>query len=199
MYGVEVLTAPSAEPVTVAELRTRLRLNHTAEDTDLAEFLSAAVEQFEQDCNRPILSTTYRQSLSRWPHDGIIVLGRGGVTAVSAVKSYAADGSAEDLDADAWLAVLSTPPARVELAMIPVEVLTAGGIVRRPVGCVEFTAGWASAAAVPALVKRGVKLLAAHFYEHREAYREGKLDELPIGWWNLVNKFKLGVSGDWGQ
>ena len=199
MYGVEVTAAPGNSPVEVLDLRKRLRLNHQAEDDQLTEFLADAVEQFELDACRPVLATTYRQSLSCWPTSSVIVLGRGGVTAVTAVKVYQADGSIETLDADQWRADLATPPARVTLAEVPDLVTTDAGIDVTPVGCVEFTAGWSSAAAVPKMVRRALMLLAAHFYQHREAYREGKLDELPVGWRHVVNKFKLGVSGDWGQ
>jgi uncharacterized phiE125 gp8 family phage protein len=198
VYGITVVTPPAAAPVAAAELRARLRLNDAAEDADLTEFLAAAVEQFEHDTNRPVLATAYRQDLARWPC-GPVVLGRGGVTEVTAVKAYDADGSPAALAADRWRADLVTPPARVHLAEVPAAVTTAAGIAVTPVGCVEFTAGWADAAAVPRLVRTALMLLAGHYYEHREAYREGRLDELPLGWWNVVSKFKLGISGDWGQ
>ena len=49
------------------------------------------------------------------------------------------------------------------------------------------------------MVIRAVKLLAAHYYEHREAYTADKLEEIPLGWSAVVAKFKLGISGDWGD
>lgn len=198
MYGVTTTAAPTTEPVTLAAFKRRLRINHAAEDEDLAEMLAAAVEQFELDAHRPVLGTSYRQDLGRWPCGGI-VLGRGGVTAVTAVKTYAADGSTSTLDADQWRANLLTPPARVHLAAVPDPVTTAGGICVTPVGCVEFTAGWASADAVPRIVRTAVLLLAGHYYANREAYLTGTLSELPKGWRDVVNKYKLGIEGDWGM
>jgi uncharacterized phiE125 gp8 family phage protein len=199
MYGVEVLAAAPAPPVTAAELRARLRLNDQAEDPDLDEFIAAAVEKFEHDTHgQPVLATTYRQTLSAWPC-GPIVLGRGGITSVTAVKVYQADGSTVDLAADQWRADLVTPPARVYLAATPAAITTATGIPVSPVGAVEFVAGWPSIAAVPRMVKVALKLLAAHWYEHREAYREGKLEELPDGWRAVVAKFDTKLAGHWGQ
>jgi len=191
MFAVEVITPPAGVPILPEELRNRLRLNEQGEDDELAEFLGAAVEQFELDSNRPVLSTVYRQDLSRWPA-GVVILGRGGVTDVAAVRRYLADGTAEDLDQADWYADIATPPARVYLSTVP-------PVESSPVGCVEFTAGWTSAEVVPKVVRTALMLLAAHYYENREAYTSGTLTQVPAGWWPIVNRYKLGVVGDWGQ
>jgi uncharacterized phiE125 gp8 family phage protein len=196
VYDVTIIT-PAAAPITAPELRARLRLNDDSEDDALAEFLTTAVEMFEDEANRPVLATAYRQTFDKWPCE--IVLGRGGVTEVTAVKRYLADSSTEDVAADQWLAILTTPPARVALAAPPALVTTAAGIVVAPVGCVEFTAGWADADAVPKQVVTALKLMAGFLYEHREAHTELKLSELPYGWRRVVSRYKLGISGDWGQ
>lgn len=224
MYGIEVLTPPATDPVAVAELRAWLRLNDTSEDDVLGELLAGAVDLFESDACRPVLATTYRQHLARWPFGpflpsqpypsagvfmpavaagvlpwfpGQVVLGRGGVTAVAGVYRKLADGSAEALAG--WTADLATPPARVSLAAVPAPVLTAAGVPVSPVGYVEYTAGWPSLSAVPRFVKTAVKLLAGHWYQNREAHSEKKLSELPDGWCRVVNRYRTGISGDWGQ
>src|SRR5262245_339843 len=193
MFAVFETIPPTGVPITAAELRTRLRLNEQGEDAELDEFLASAVEQFELDALRPVLATGYRQDLSRWPA-GVVICGRGGVPSITAVRRYPADGTTESLDPAAWHADISTPPARVYLDSIPPT-------EHSPVGCVEFTAGWPDPAAVPAVVRTALMLLAGHWYENREAYRDSPFDmhALPAGWWSVVNKFKLGLSGDWGQ
>lgn len=201
MYAVTVVTPPAAKPVSAETLRNRLRLNSDSEDAELEEMLAAAVELWEHDTNRPVLATAYRQDFAAWPWDARLILGRGGVSSVTAVKQYNADGSTTALAADAWRADLLTPPARVLLASVPAEISTAAGIAVSPVGCVEFTAGWASVEDVPAGVLTALKLLAAHWYEHREAWRDSafELRETPDGWKRFVTRYKLGLSGDWGQ
>lgn len=197
MFGIEIVT-PAAEPIPAAALRARLRLNDPGEDAELADLLASAVEQFEADAGRPVLATVYRQNLSCWPC-GPIVLGRGGVTAVNAVGWYDADGERQDLDAGQWRAELLTPPARVTLAEVPGLVTTDAGIDVATVGYVEFVAGWPTPDAVPRRVRTALMLLAGHWYEHREAYHEGTLNELPKGWRDVVNHYRLGLSGDLGQ
>lgn len=209
MYAVEVVTPPAGVPVTAGQLRDRLRLNDQGEDEQLAELLAGAVDLFEEDAKRPVLATVYRQHLSRWPYcyrswpewvastdAGRIPLMRGGVTAIAGVYRNLADGTAEALTG--WAADLRTPPARVRLAAEPDQVLTAAGLVVEPVGYVEFTAGWENPAAVPAIVRTAIMLLAGHWYENREAYREKALVENEQGWGRVVRKYKLGLSGDWG-
>jgi uncharacterized phiE125 gp8 family phage protein len=203
MYGVEVLAAPTGVPVEAVELREHLRLNDAAEDGLLTEFLASAVELFEHDTDRPVLATTYRQDLSKWPcgPNSPIVLGRGGVTAVAAVRVYQADGSTVDLAADQWRANLTTPPVSVSLASTPATLTTAGGIAVVPVGAVVFTAGWSTPAAVPRQLRVALKLLAGHWYQNREAYQASAFEArtVPEGWARAVSRFKLGISGDWGQ
>lgn len=226
MYGLEVITPPAAAPVPAADLRAWLRTSDTAEDALLTDLLGAAVDLFEHDTGRPVLATTYRQYLSRWP-GGLytpallqlggyadwtryrpdpwrwpgapLVLGRGGVTAVAAVRRYLADGTTEAIDPAAWHADLATPPARVYLDSSPPVVTTAAGVPVSPAGYVEFTAGWPDPASTPTAVKTAVKLLAAHWYTNREAFREGAMAEVPVGWTRVVARYRTGVSGDWGQ
>ncbi len=215
MYRVEVLTPPAAGPVTVtvAELKGWLRLNDTSEADTLGVLLGAAVERFEQDTRRPVLATGYRQWVTRWPAWPVVLM-RGGVTAVTAVSALAADGTPTALTG--WRAAVQTPPDRVVLptGLGPTAGASdpAGGSgvgwppPDRPtdlppaVGCMDFTAGWANAAAVPAMVKVAVRLLAAHWYAVREAYTDGAaLSAVPDGWDRVCDRYRLGLAGDWGM
>lgn len=223
MYGVEVTTPPASAPLTAAELRAWLRLNDTSEDAILDDLVASAADLFEHDTGRPVISTVYRQYLARWPlspgnrpaadwlygcepgaalvdtwRPGRIVLGRGGVTAVGGVYQYQADGSTTTA-LTGYSVDLKTPPASVSLASVPAQVLSAAGVPVSPVGYVQFTAGWADAASVPKAVRTAIRLLAAHWYENREAHRDGALAELPDGWRRVVDRYRLGVTGSWGQ
>jgi len=192
MYQVEVITPPATSPLTAAQLRAHLRLNDTSEDSQLDDFIAQAVERFEIDAKRPVLATAYRQYFARWPLCPL-VLGRGGVTAVTAVKRYTAAGDIETVTG--WRSDVKTPPSRV---FFP------DGIPAKdydPAGYVEFAAGWANAGAVPKTVLGALKLLAGHWYENREAYRDSafELRETPLGWASVCRSYSLGLSGDWGQ
>lgn len=196
MFNVERITTPAA-PLTAAEVRAHLRLNDTSEDALLDEFIDAAVARFEDETKRPVLTATFRQYLARWPQ--AIVLGRGGVTAVSSISRVISDSVIELLSG--YVVDLNTTPARVTLKAVPNLVVTADGVTRTPCGYVEFTAGWANAAAVPRDVRTALKLLAGHFYANREAYRDSAFEmrELPAGFASVCDKYRLGLTGPWGQ
>jgi uncharacterized phiE125 gp8 family phage protein len=188
MYGLQVITPPVGLPVTAAELRGFLRLNDDAEDALLTEFIKAATDRFEHDTGRPVLSTTYRQILSRWPASKVIVLALGGVTDVEDLVVYTANGTAGS--PYSWTPSIDTPPSRVLLGGLPAQAMY------RDAGYVTFIAGWQTP---PATVKHAIKLLAAHFYERREAFAEGTLNDLPAGWNHVVRQYETGLTGDWGQ
>lgn len=195
MYQITVTTPPAGVPVTAAELREHLRLNDAAQDALLTEFLAAAVDQFEQVTRRPVLTTAYRQHFAYWANP--IVLGRAGVTVVSAVTRVLLSGTEP---VASWVADLGTPPARVTLTGDrPPHLFHPNGLAVSPAGYVDFAAGWPDAAAVPRGVRVAVKLLAGHYARHREAFTDGRLAELPAGWESLVAPYKLGVQGGWGQ
>lgn len=187
MFGIEIV-APAALPITAEQLRQQQRLNHTTEDAFLEELIAAAVEQFETDTRRPVLTTGYRQYLTAWPC--VAVLGRAGVTAVSNVVKCYDDGTTENV-LTGWYADLKTPPARVVFTTEP----ESGE--RTPQGYIDFTAGW-QPAQVPKLVITALKLLAGHWYQNREAYLEGALKELPNGWQNVCNRYRDHLGSLWG-
>lgn len=200
MFHVTCFAAPLTQPVSVDALRDFLRLNDKSEDAQLSEFLAAAVDLFESESGRAVLSARYRQDLSAWP-GGPIVLGKGGVTAITSVNVYQADGSALPLAAVQWSADLMTPPARVFVASVPAPIAGPTGIPVSPVGNVEFTAGWDTPASVPNAVRVAIKQLAAHWYETREAFTASasEMKTTPKGWARVVDRYRTGVSGPWGQ
>lgn len=194
MYNLTVITPASSVPVAVADLRVHLKLNDTTEDATLADLLSAAVNQFEDECRRPILPTRYRQTLAAWP-DRMIVLGRGNASTVHGLWAYTdTAGTAVAVPGSDWFPSLLVYPSRVVLNRKPDIPANADAV-----GYLEFTAGWPDAASVPAEVKLALKLLAAHWYANPEAYTEKKLDDLPAGWCRCISKFKHMLQGDWGQ
>lgn len=190
VYGIEILTAPAELPLEVADLRAFIRIAVEDEDDFLSELIEAAAEQFENDTRRPILSTTYRQTFTRWADP--LVLGRGGVTAIEALEAL--DPAGDVIGPVQFLADLKTPPARLHLAE-PAEALDYS-----PVGQCDYVAGWAEPDDVPRDVRLAVRQLAAHWYLHREAYHGGpELRPVPRGWDVIVRRHALGLSGDWGQ
>lgn len=214
MYQIEITSGPSSEPVTTAELKLLLRLNNsTTEDALLSELITTARTIFENLTLRCLGTQTVKQHLQSWPygygrHDGygygqweyygppypsrteaMILLARSPVQSVTTFHYTDSDGAGQtftDYDSD-----LVSVPARLVPHSRPAVSMTTS-----PVAYVTYQAGWTT---IPSPVKTAVKQLAAHFYREREAYTDKKFNDLPMGFMSVVNQYKTGMSGGWGQ
>lgn len=186
--AIEILTPPSAEPVTAAELAAHLKLNTgTAEYTDLTAFIASARDLFERHTGRAVIATTFRQWLPSWCSE--VKLLRGPVTSVEDVSYFDADD--DQVELEGWGLDASSLPA---LLYLPGASWPALSTKRPRPAFVEFVAGWTNAAAVPPLVKTSIKLMAGHWYRFRENYTEVPLKELPSGFQVVVDLFDTGLT-----
>jgi uncharacterized phiE125 gp8 family phage protein len=185
---IQIITPPDSEPVTRAELVAQLRLNTTSGiEAELDRAIVAARELFERQTGRAVLPTTFRQFAGSF----FVELQVGPVIALNSVQYY---DSADTLQTLTGCVLDSAAiPAVVYLTLDNYPALSRR--VRRPVR-VEFVAGWTSAAAVPAAVRLAILLLAAHFYEQREAYRDSAFEMrvVPEGWERVVALHKTGLE-----
>ena len=178
--------APPVEPLTVAECRAFLRLDHTAEDDLITGLIRAAREEVERHAGLALIDQDWRLVLDGWPPGGVAHLRRHPVCEVLSVTIYDEEGAASLADpADYQLDGLSRParlfmrePARPGLAMNGIEV--------------DFRAGFgASGVDVPDLLKRAMTLLVSHWYEFRAAF--GARDQpvsLPAGYQRLMAAYR---------
>lgn len=186
-YTLELVTPPSTEPVTTAELKTHLQLNTTAEDTLLSDFITTARVTFETMTRRPVIATTYRQWFYRFP--SFIPIIRGAVSSVTYVKYYDTNGTLQTVDASTYATDLT--------GLVPSVTMLNGtpstSMNKVPVGYVQFVAGWANAGAVDPSVKVAIKILAGHYFKNREAYAEKSLSELPMGFRSICSIWTTGL------
>ena len=187
---IEVVTEPAGEPVSLDELKGHLRLNSgTAEDAELSVYITSARQQFEFSTDgRIVLPTTFRQHLTTFPD--IIRLQRGKVTSVTSVKYYDDDNVEQTLSG--YSVDLTGIPALVYDPDLDYPAVSEA--MTRPV-TVEFVAGWPNVAAVPADVKLAIMLLAGHYYEQRSGFEDANLNEVPMGFQRVCNKYRTGHQG----
>jgi uncharacterized phiE125 gp8 family phage protein len=186
--AIQVITPPTAEPVSAADLAAHLKLNTgTAEYAELSGFITSARELFEKHTGRAVLPTKFRQSLAELC--GPVELLRADVSGVTAFTYFDADGDEQELEG--YELDAAGVPAVVYM---PDEDYPATSATKRRVAWVEFVAGWADVAAVPATVKTAIKLMAGHWYRHRENYTELPLKELPSGFATVCDLFDTGLT-----
>lgn len=174
--------APEATPVTVAEIKANSRIDHSADDTMLAILLQAAVDHFDGwtgTLGRCIVTQGWRLDLGGWPSCRTIGLPFPDVTAV-AVTYYDADNVEQTVSSSLYELLEDARGSFIRFRdgfTYPAVYSDRSDGVR-----VAFTAGFGNAAAVPAAIKQAIMLLAAHWYENREATIEGTTSiEIPFG------------------
>jgi uncharacterized phiE125 gp8 family phage protein len=154
------VSGPAVEPVSTAEARLFLRVDHAAEDALIASLIVAARETVEAFAGRALVTRRVRETRDKWDAraGGSLRLALAPVAAMHSIKAVNADGS---------FATISGPVRieddRIWLAAPVAPALPLAGIE------IEYDAGYgATAAHPPAALRQAVLLAVAGLYEHRE-------------------------------
>ena len=170
--SLTLITAPAGEPLTLAEIKFFLRVAHDTDDSLIADLAEAARCQVEAVTGLALMTQGWRLTLDRWPEEPVALL-RPPVQAVTGISVQHADGSWGELDEGDY-ALIPGYPARVLLKARPSSPGVAAGGIR-----IDFTAGFGDADAVPGTLKQAVRLLAAHYHEHRTPATERRVTTMP--------------------
>lgn len=163
-----LITAPTVEPVTLAEAKLHSRIDVTDDDALVTAQIVAARMYCEQWTRLALVTQTWEAVLNDWPLGREYVLPLAPLASVVSVK-YTNDAGVEaTMAATDYLVDTARKPGRMVLrtaASWPsVTLQEASGIK------IRFTAGYgATAAAVPQPLRQGMLLLIGTWYENREA------------------------------
>lgn len=185
--ALRLITAPTSEPVTVAEAKTHCRVTSSADDAYFSGFLIPQARQTaEQELRRALLPQTWEVTKDTWPD--AIRLDNAPLIAVTSVKYLEAVAGV--------LTTLSTASYVVDSDSEPAYVQPAYGYdwpdlwpeinaVR-----VRYQCGYADAASVPAAIKQWILCMIEHYYRNRSAMTEDKMVALPfLG--GLLDPFRI--------
>lgn len=175
--GIKISSAPAIEPVTLAELKTYMRMDSTAYDTMLTSYITACRDAVEKHTGRTFISTTYELYFDGFPDDeGCLELLRPPVQSVSSIYyNQESDGVSTLLAASKYTTDLVSLFPRIQPAYGEVWPYT-----RDMLNAVKVTyiAGYGSAAAsVPEAAKTCIKALANDLFEHPESNVEVTLND----------------------
>ncbi|AMV23422.1 hypothetical protein VT84_03365 [Gemmata sp. SH-PL17] len=163
MIGVQVVTGPTVEPLTLEEVKGRLRITIADEDTDLEMLQTECRALCEAECHRAFLTTTFNLTLDDFPRcDPTIRVPRPPLQSVVSVKYFDATGTEQTIDPAAYWVATASEPGRI----VPVAGYWPAVQCGRPdVVTVQFVAGYATPSDVPAQAKKAILVTMA---ERRE-------------------------------
>lgn len=188
------VTAPTADPVSVAEAKTHLRVTVSDDDTYIGDLIARAASVIDgpKGIGVCMVSQQWKLTVDRFPPCFNITLGP--LISVDAIAYVDGDGAAQTVSASDY---------RVMNAGDLVTIEPAYGVswpnIRNVSGAVTvtFTAGYLdnlsspNVGAVPATLKGAVLMLVAHWYENREIDSEDS--EMPYGVSRLLDQYRVGV------
>lgn len=164
-WGIRQVTPAADTAISLDEAKLALRVDGNREDIFVRRCIAAAQELAGSRTNRPVMTSTWRMTLDRFPC-GPIRLPRGNVTAISSLTYVDGDGAVQTLDSSLYAYDLDREP--VEICPAYGETWPTARIQPASIK-VTFVAGAETADDVLDDIKMAMHLLVGHWFEHREA------------------------------
>jgi uncharacterized phiE125 gp8 family phage protein len=171
--SLELIVPPTEEPVGLAELKAHLRVDHADEDDAIEAYARAARRAVEARGRLAITAQVWRLTLDKAPA-APLALPKGPVYALDDVAVVDREGLAQSVDPALYDFAPGLIGRLIPRGAFPRSERTAGGYR------IDFVAGYADAASAPEELKLAVKMLAAHFYENREASNPERVFAAPL-------------------
>lgn len=178
-----LVTAPTEEPVTVAEVKLHCRIDGTAEDDYLEALITSARQHVENVTGRALLTQTWDYSLDGWPHGTIIPLPFGNLQSVTSVKWKDQDGTETTLTAEGPAVsdpdyIVVTSGDKCGAVALPYAGTWPTGTLypHNPI-TIRFVCGWTTPTLIPAPIKAAILMTLTDLYENREAQLVGSMTQ----------------------
>lgn len=165
--GYQLTTAPTGEPLTLAEVKVHIRVDVPDDDLLIAALITAVRQHAEQITARSFLTQKWAYTTDGFyqPESAMLRLEKGPITSIDSINYVAMDGTAQVMPAADYIADLSGQLARITPRFGKIWAITLPQIASVTV---NFTAGYGAADKVPDLLKAWMKLRIGSLYENRE-------------------------------
>ena len=180
--ALKIAVVPADEPVTVAEAKEHCRVDVTTDDATIQGFIETAREVVEVAMRQALVTQTWDLYLDSFPGTDYLELPLPPLQSVTYVKYTTKAGVLTTFDSASYMVDTYSQPGRIRLkdtySWPSDELQIVNGVN------VRFVCGYgATAGDVPQRYRLAIMLLAAHWYENREAIATSGAvpKELPLG------------------
>jgi uncharacterized phiE125 gp8 family phage protein len=162
--SLQLVTAPTQEPITLVEAKAHLRVDFADDDALITSLIAAARQAAETLTGRQLMTARWKQVFDCFPGAPILL-------AKAPLQSIV---SIEYLDMGAVLQTLAAPTYTVDAACEPARVTPVFGqiwpVSLPQIGAVSvtFDAGYGGPSLVPDGIKAWIKIRVGSLYAHRE-------------------------------
>lgn len=171
-WATSTTVAPNEEPVTLADMKTHLRVTHSEDDAYIEALIGAARAVCEQRAGLCLLTQTVDIIADDWPDEDDAVLPVHPIQSVTHLKYYDAANALQTCASTVYQVITLGAASRIFVAfgqVWPVSYSRPDAVTLRVV------AGYgASGDAVPLPIRQWIMLHAAALYEQREAVLDGQ-------------------------
>lgn len=188
MNGLTLITGPTAQPISLEEVKEHLYIvvTDTTRDNYLSDIQDSVVDQFQSETEYQVMQATYKLTLPNFNFDYIDIP----LIPVQSISEflYYTDATSTDTlvqDTDYYF-VKTDRTAR----LYPVNSWPSAG--DRPDAVqITFIAGYATQSQVPTRLLHGLKFLIGHYNENRQSVVVGpNVQVIPESYNAIVDKFK---------
>lgn len=179
-----LIAPPAAEPLSLAEAKNYLRVEHDADDAPIGALVAAARREVELATRRVLVTQSWRIVLHRWPAPRRIDSPVNPLRELLAVRVFDVDGGSIEANLAGALLDTASVPGVVDLTNVslPAPGRALAGIE------IDVGAGYGEPADVPAPLVQAMRLLVARGYEHRDRVVP---DGLPEAVAKLIAPFRV--------
>jgi uncharacterized phiE125 gp8 family phage protein len=189
--GLSLVTAPAVEPVSLAEMKKHLGVDHSDDDAYIGTLITAArmtIDARDGWLGRTLVTQTWDFILDSFPAAEIAVPLRP-VQAIASIKFDNPAGTEE-----------TVAPGNYYLDNVNYEawIFTAGGftwpatLAAVNAVTIRVIAGYGNASAVPAPIRAAIMLMAAEMYERREWQQGQAIEDNPTVY-RLLHPYRVYV------
>jgi uncharacterized phiE125 gp8 family phage protein len=182
--ALERVTAPAALPISVAEVKAQMRVEHSDDDDLIYRLITTAVAftDVQGALGKAIITQTWRQWTAANPGEVYLLVKP--VQSLTAVKYYDTSGVLQT----ATLADFDLLGTANSKYVKPATGKAWPSTQARPDAiALEYSSGYgATAASIPETIRHGLMMLVAHWYENRESSTTDNLQSVPFGFAEMI-------------